>query len=44
MTQIQYIYSETVEKVAKQILGGDAAKNDSTECATINDLPIMKGR
>jgi hypothetical protein len=35
---------ETVEKVPKQILGGDAEKNDFTECATINDLTIMKGR
>ncbi|MGZ6202517.1 MAG: hypothetical protein ACXWM6_13460, partial [Thermodesulfobacteriota bacterium] len=25
------------------ILGGDAEKNDLTECATINDLIIMKG-
>jgi len=35
---------ETVEKVPKQILRGDAEKNDFTECATINDLTIMKGR
>jgi len=35
---------ETVEKVPKQILGGDAEKNDFTECATINDLTITKGR
>ena len=35
---------ETVEKVLKQILGGDAEKNNFTECATINDLTIMKGR
>jgi len=34
---------ETVEKVRKQILGGDAEKNDFTECATIDDLTIMKG-
>jgi len=34
---------ETVEKVPEQILGGDAEKNDLTECATINDLTIMKG-
>jgi len=34
---------ETVEKVPKQILGGDAEKNDFPECATINDLIIMKG-
>ena len=40
----QRIYSETVEKVPKQILGGDAEKNDLTECATINDLTIMRGR
>jgi len=38
------VYSEAVEKVPKQILGGDAEKNDFTECATINDLTIMKGR
>jgi hypothetical protein len=38
------IDSETVEKVPKQILGGDAEKNDFTECATINDLTIIKGR
>jgi hypothetical protein len=36
--------SETVEKVPKQILEGDTEKNDFTECATINDLTIMKGR
>jgi hypothetical protein len=36
--------SETVEKVPKQILEGDAEKNDFTECARINDLIIMKGR
>ena len=36
--------SETVEKVRKQILGGDAEENDLTECATINDLTITKGR
>ena len=35
---------ETVQKVPKQILGGDAEKNDLAECATINDLTIMKGR
>jgi hypothetical protein len=34
---------ETVEKVPKQILGGDAEKNDLTEYATINDLTIMRG-
>jgi len=38
------INGETVEKVPKQILGEDAEKNDFTECATINDLTIMKGR
>jgi hypothetical protein len=38
------ITGETVEKVPKQILGGDAEKNDFTECATINDLTIMRGR
>jgi len=38
------IITETVEKVPKQILGGDAEKNDFTECATINDLTITKGR
>jgi len=31
----------TVEKVLKQILGGDEQKNDFTECATINDLTII---
>ena len=36
------ITKETVEKVPKQILAGDAEKNDFTECATINDLTIMK--
>jgi hypothetical protein len=35
---------ETVEKVPKQILGGDPEKNDFTECATIDDLTLMKGR
>ena len=38
------ITGETVEKVPKPILGGDAEKNDFTECATINDLTITKGR
>jgi len=38
------ITGETVEKVPKQIAGGDAEKNDFTECTTINDLTIMKGR
>jgi hypothetical protein len=38
------VTGETVEKVPKQILGGNAEKNDFTECATINDLTIMKGR
>ena len=38
------ITGETVEKVPKQILGEDAEKNDFTECATINDLTIMKVR
>jgi hypothetical protein len=37
------ITSETVEKGTKEILGGDAEKNDFTECATINDLIITKG-
>jgi len=37
------ITGETVEKVLKQVLGGDAEKNDFTECATINDLTITKG-
>jgi hypothetical protein len=35
---------EIVEKVPKQILGGDTEKNDFTECATIDALTIMKGR
>jgi vancomycin permeability regulator SanA len=39
-----YVSIETVEKVPKQILRGDAEKNDFTECTTINDLTIMKGR
>ena len=38
-----WITVETVEKVPKQILGGDAEKNDLTECATIDDLIIRKG-
>jgi len=37
------ISGETVEKVPKQILGGDAEKNDLTECTTINDLIIARG-
>jgi hypothetical protein len=36
--------SETVEKVLKQIVAGDAEKNDFTECARISDLTIMKVR
>ena len=40
----KWITGETVEKVPKQILWGDAEKNDLTECARINDLTIMKGR
>ena len=40
----QKVDSETVEKVPKQILGGDAEKNDLTECATINDLMLVKGQ
>jgi hypothetical protein len=39
----QRVYSETVEKVPKQILGRDAEKNDFTERATINDLTIRRG-
>ena len=35
---------EAVEKVLKQILGRDVEKSDLIECATINDLTIMKGR
>jgi len=38
------ITGKTVEKVPKQILGWDAEKNDFIECATINDLTIIKGR
>ncbi len=34
---------ETVEKVSKQLLGRGAEKNDITECATSNDLAIVKG-
>ncbi len=37
-----YTDSETVEKVPKQSLEGDAEINDLTECATINDLTIMR--
>jgi UTP:GlnB (protein PII) uridylyltransferase len=37
------ILGETVEKVPKQILGGDAEKNDLTECVTINDLIVTRG-
>jgi hypothetical protein len=37
------ISGETVEKVLKHILGWNAEKNDLTECATINDLIIMRG-
>jgi len=33
---------EAVEKVLKQILGRDVEKNDLTECATINDLALVK--
>jgi len=39
-----WITGETVEKVPKQILGGDVEKNDFTECATINDPTITKDR
>jgi len=35
---------EAVGKVPKQILGRDAEKNDLTECVTINDLILVKGR
>ena len=35
--------SEPVEKDPKQILGREAEKNDLTECATINDLTMMRG-
>jgi hypothetical protein len=38
------LYSETVEKVPKWTLGGDAKKNDFPECATMKDLTMMKGR
>jgi len=44
MLQESKISGETAEKVPKQILRGDAEKNDFTECATINGLTIMKGR
>ncbi len=39
-----WITGETVEKASKYILGGDAEKKDLTECATIDDLTIMKRR
>jgi hypothetical protein len=35
---------EPVEKVPKQILGPDTEKSDFTECATSNDLMVVKGR
>jgi hypothetical protein len=38
------ISGETVEKVPNQVLGGDPEKNEFTECATIHDLTLMKGR
>jgi hypothetical protein len=38
------VYSETVEKVPKQTLGGGAEKNIFTECATISDLTVKEGR
>jgi hypothetical protein len=41
--QVHPIAGETVEKVPKQILGGDAEKNDLTECVTINDLIVTRG-
>ena len=37
------MHNETVEKVPKHILGRDAEKNDLTECATINDLTMIRG-
>jgi len=40
---VSRITGETVEKVPKQILGGEAEKNDFTQCATINDLIIRTG-
>jgi hypothetical protein len=36
------ITGETVEKVPKRILGGNAEKNGFTECARINDLTVKK--
>ena len=35
---------EPVEKVPKEIFGRDAEKSDLTECATINDLILGKGK
>jgi hypothetical protein len=35
--------SETVEKVPSRLLGEIREKNDLTECATINDITIMRG-
>jgi len=37
------VYSETVEKVPKQIVKEDPNRNDLIECATINDPTITKG-
>jgi hypothetical protein len=34
---------EAVEKVPKQILGGNSEKSDLIECATINDLMLGMG-
>ncbi len=36
-------FSETVEKVPKQIFGRDAGKYDLTECPRISDLTITRG-
>ncbi len=38
------VLSETVEKGPKRIPGGDAGENDPTECTTINDLTMARGR
>jgi hypothetical protein len=35
---------EPVEKVLKEIFGRDAGKNDLSECVTINDLHVGKGK
>jgi hypothetical protein len=35
---------EPVEKAPKRILGRDAERSDLLECATINDLVLVRGQ